>query len=114
MPIQAIQATSAEAWLASLPARGATVLYKHSPYCGISARADQELDAFVEKYPDVLIHAVDVVHQRSLSDAIARLIGVAHSSPQVVLLAQGLVVWNESHYGITTEALEDQLGGDPG
>jgi bacillithiol system protein YtxJ len=111
MPIQSIQTTSAEEWLASLPEQGPTVLYKHSPFCGISARADYELDAFAQKHPDVVIHAVDVVHQRALSDALARLVGVTHSSPQVIVLEQGHAVWNESHYGITSEALEEQLTG---
>ena len=87
MPIQSIQAPTAEEWLASLPEQGPTVIYKHSPFCGISARADQ----------------------RPLSEAIARLLGVTHSSPQVIVVEQGHAVWNESHYGITVEALEEQV-----
>lgn len=55
------------------------------------------------------VHSVDVVHQRQLSDAIARLLGVTHSSPQVIVVERGHAVWNESHYGITVEALEERL-----
>jgi bacillithiol system protein YtxJ len=109
MPIQSIQAPSAEEWLASLPDQGPTVIYKHSPFCGISARADREVEGFVRRHPDVEVHSVDVVHQRPLSDAIARLLGVTHSSPQVIVVEHGHAVWNESHYGITVEALEEQL-----
>ena len=109
MTIQSIQASSAEEWLASLSEQGTTVIYKHSPFCGISARADREVEDFARRHPHIEVHSVDVVHQRPLSDALARVLGVRHSSPQVIAVERGLVVWNESHYGITAEALEEQL-----
>lgn len=111
MPIQSIQSRSAEEWLASLPANVPTVLYKYSPYCGVSSQSDREVNAFLERHPKVVIYAIDVVHQRDLSSAVARMVRVPHASPQLIVLERGQALWHQSHYAITCEAIEAQLAG---
>jgi bacillithiol system protein YtxJ len=85
------------------------ILYKHSPKCGISAVALKEVEAFLGERPDAGVWIVDVLAQRPLSQRIAERAGIAHESPQVILLQRGVPRWNESHYGITAAAIAEQF-----
>ncbi len=82
-----------------------TMLYKHSPTCGVSRAALREVETFISEHPDVDVYAVDVLAQRDLSQSIAARTGITHESPQVIILHGGSPVWTDSHYGITAEAL---------
>ncbi len=76
------------------------VIYKHSPLCGTSRWARNEVLAFVEAHPDTPVYEVDVVNKREISQEIASRLGVTHQSPQVIVLQGGAPVWNSSHSGV--------------
>jgi len=61
---------------------------------------------------------VEVQRARELSAEIENRLGVNHESPQVIVLRNGQVVWNASHYKITAEAVaravHDSEVGSPG
>ncbi len=90
------------------------VIFKHSPTCGISAFAFDELLAYREEPGSLDIHLVDVLGGREISRAIASRCGVRHESPQVLLLVDGAVAWSASHYGITGEAVRRAVSGAGG
>jgi bacillithiol system protein YtxJ len=48
---------------------------------------------------------VEVQRARELSAEIENRLGVNHESPQVIVLRNGQVVWNASHFKITAEAV---------
>ena len=48
---------------------------------------------------------VDVVGQRPVSRALAELVGVAHQSPQALLVEDGRGSWHASHWDITAASL---------
>ncbi len=81
------------------------IIYKHSPRCGLCRAALREVEAFLSQYPDAGMYAVDVLAQCDLSRRIAARTGITHESPQIIILKDGSPVWNDSHYGITAEAL---------
>lgn len=85
------------------------VLYKHSPYCGLSAMARFEVHFFAQGNPDIPVYIVDVIHARPLSQRIASLFEIEHESPQVILLRDGRPVFDASHRGVSAHALEDEL-----
>jgi len=89
---------------AALAASG--VIYKHSTRCPVSFDAYDEVARFALTHPDVPVHVVDVVLQRDLSQHIARVTGVIHQSPQVIVVQGGSVRWHASHYAITAAAME--------
>ena len=93
-----------EADLALLLAAPLAVLYKHSPICPTSDVAYEEMLAFRRRC-DVPVYLVDVVEHRPLSRALAERIGVAHASPQAVILQRGVAAWHRSHYDIEAEAM---------
>ena len=80
------------------------VLFKHDPYCGVSAAAQEELEMLGS---DVTL--VDVSRQHDLKRQIADRTGVRHESPQVIVLRRGEVAWSASHFKITADSVRQAL-----
>jgi bacillithiol system protein YtxJ len=80
------------------------VLFKHDPFCGISAAAEEQLEVFGGE-----VRLIDVSRQHDLKRQIAERTGVRHESPQVIVLRGGEVAWTASHFKITTAALRRAL-----
>jgi bacillithiol system protein YtxJ len=85
------------------------VVFKHSPTCGTSAHAYDEMAALIEEADGPEVYLVDVLHSRSLSQAIAAALHVRHESPQVLVLSGGSVRWQASHYRVTAEAVRNAV-----
>ena len=56
---------------------------------------------------------VDVIADRAVARGITGEGGVAHESPQAILLRGGEPVWSASHFDITAEALATAWNGSP-
>ncbi|TAK21318.1 MAG: DUF2847 family protein [Chloroflexota bacterium] len=80
--------------------REPVLLFKHDPYCSISAAAHREMGRVGA---DVAI--VDVARYDRLGQAIAARTGVQHQSPQVIVLRDGRSVWSASHFMISAESV---------
>jgi bacillithiol system protein YtxJ len=52
---------------------------------------------------------IEVQRARELSTEIENRLGVAHESPQVIVLRNGQVVWNASHFKITADAVTEAV-----
>jgi bacillithiol system protein YtxJ len=76
------------------------VIFKHSLTCPISSAAYEQMERFQGE-----VALVEVQLARALSAEIANRLGIAHESPQVIVLSKGQVTWNGSHFKITTEAV---------
>jgi bacillithiol system protein YtxJ len=87
------------------------LLFKHSRYCGVSMEALDELNAHIESQPaaTAAYKMITVQTHRSVSDAAAELLGLRHQTPQAILLRDGKVVWNASHFSITASKLDQAL-----
>lgn len=90
--------------LASRSQEQPVVIFKHSLTCPISAAAYSQMSNF-----DGDVALVEVQRARDLSNEIARRLGVAHESPQVIVLRKGQVVWNASHFSITADAVANAV-----
>jgi len=80
------------------------VIFKHSLTCPVSAAAYEQMEQF-----DGDVALVEVQRARALSTEIESRLGVAHESPQVIVLSKGQVAWNASHFKITAEAVADAV-----
>jgi len=80
------------------------VIFKHSLTCPISASAYDEMTEF-----DGEVALVEVQRSRELSAEIENRLGVAHESPQVIVLRNGQVAWNASHFKITANAVAEAV-----
>jgi bacillithiol system protein YtxJ len=76
------------------------VIFKHSLTCAISAAAYDQMAEFEGE-----VALVEVQRARELSREIEDRLGVAHESPQVIVLRNGQVAWNASHFKITADAV---------
>lgn len=86
------------------------LLFKHSTTCPISARAYREYLSFLgEADIRTSYRLVIVQHARPVSNEISERLGIAHESPQAILVKDGRAVWDASHYDITSASLEAAL-----
>jgi bacillithiol system protein YtxJ len=80
------------------------VIFKHSLTCPISSAAYGEMARY-----DGEVGLIEVQRARALSKEIENRLGVAHESPQVIVLRNGLVVWDASHFKITADAVTEAV-----
>jgi bacillithiol system protein YtxJ len=80
------------------------VIFKHSLTCPISAAAYEQMAEFEGE-----VALVEVQRARELSDEIEHRLGLAHESPQAIVLHHGQVVWNASHFKITAAAVAEAV-----
>ena len=83
------------------------LLFKHSRYCGVSCEALDELHAHIGAAAGQTAYKIITVQtHRPVSDAAAQRLGVRHETPQALLLRDGRVIWNASHFRITATELD--------
>ena len=79
-------------------------VFKHSTRCPVSFSAADEVKAAQNvKLP---IYWINVVEQRPISNWIASEYEVAHQSPQLILIHNGVVKQSWSHGSVVRELLE--------
>ena len=98
-------------------ASGARVqlILKHSQSCAVSFFAKQNLDSVpLEEWPEMDRSMVEVVRFRPISQYLAQKTGVRHESPQVLVIANGEVIFHTSHSEVNKvniqQAYEKALG----
>lgn len=90
------------------------LLFKHSRHCGVSCEALDELRSHIDGAPaDVAYKIITVQTHRRLSDAVVQRLGLRHETPQAILLRNGQIVWNASHFRITATQLDQALTPKP-
>jgi len=85
------------------------LLLKHSGRCGVSARAFDAFGKFLAEGSGGPGGFIDVIADPDLSRRVAERTGVAHESPQAILLRDGVAVWSATHFSITGKALAEAL-----
>ncbi len=93
----------------SMPA----LVLKTSPRCGVSGYVEEDFQKWLssggEGQPFHLA-LVDVVADRDLARGLSAELGIRHESPQALLFRGGEFVWHGSHYDLSGENFEAQLG----
>jgi bacillithiol system protein YtxJ len=86
----------------------AQVIFKHSTRCSISSVAKGRLDrAKVPQGAD--FYYLDLISYRSLSNKISQVFNVHHESPQILVIRDGVCVYDESHMAINMGDIEVAL-----
>src|SRR3954465_5610968 len=87
------------------------LLFKHSRYCGVSCEALDELQSHIDARgdDDAAYKVITVQTHRSVSDAVVERFGLRHETPQAILVRDGRVVRNASHFRITATQLDQAL-----
>lgn len=80
------------------------VIFKHSLTCPISARAYNQMSEV-----DGEVQLLEIQRNGELSREIQNRLGVEHESPQVIILRNGQVVWDASHFDVTADAVAEAV-----
>ncbi|NEW79996.1 MAG: bacillithiol system redox-active protein YtxJ [Gelidibacter sp.] len=94
----------------TLSASKPVLIFKHSTSCGISRMALKSFERdFDLPETKIELYFLDLLRYRNLSNAVAAKFGVSHQSPQVLVIKNGEVIYDDSHYSITIEAIKKVL-----
>lgn len=80
------------------------ILFKHSDSCGVSSRAYDEMSRVPYQIGLVVVQTA-----RPVSDEIEKRWRVSHETPQVLIVRDGAVVWNASHFQVKAADVEAVL-----
>ena len=84
------------------------VLFKHSTRCTISVMALNRLERTAAPV-GADFYLLDLLNHRDVSNEIAERFGVTHASPQVLIIKQGICVYDESHNAISMDEITDMV-----
>ena len=78
------------------------VIFKHSTRCPVSSMALSrfESDWSDDKAGEITPYFLDLIANRQISNEVASRFGVTHQSPQVLVIKDGLSVYDASHNSI--------------
>ncbi len=89
---------------------GLQFIYKHSYRCAVCTFSKSRVEQNItENSRKAIFHFVDVIQNRAVSDYIAKLSGIRHQSPQLLVIEGGKVLHHASHGDITADLIEDAL-----
>lgn len=83
------------------------VIFKHSTRCSISRMALKQFENGFDLEGKIVPYFLDLLEYRPISNEIASVFGVTHQSPQILVIRDGISVYNASHDGIQVESLHE-------
>ena len=86
------------------------VIYKHSSRCGLSFITESKLEEGWETLqPKVKLYFLDLIRYREVSSAVAKRFNVRHQSPQILIIKNGVCVYDTSHHEITVDTILNHI-----
>jgi len=83
------------------------LIFKHSTRCIISKMALKNFESDFNLEDTIDAYYLDLIAYRTISNEIADTFNVEHQSPQILVIKNGVVVYNESHEGIDAKVLKE-------
>ena len=78
------------------------LIFKHSTRCGISRMVIKQFESlFNEENKQLKVYYLDLLNFREVSSKLSEVFQVIHQSPQLLVIKNGISVYDESHYEIT-------------
>jgi len=88
----------------------AVLIFKDSTRCGISRMA---LKNFEKQYDlngsQIELYYLDLLNNKTLSNEIATKFQISHQSPQVIVIQNEKVIYDDSHYQISVEEIKEKV-----
>ncbi|MDP5105058.1 MAG: bacillithiol system redox-active protein YtxJ [Polaribacter sp.] len=79
------------------------LIFKHSTRCGISSMVIKRFEnLFTEEHQHLKMYYLDLLTYRNISDEVGYAFQIMHQSPQLLVIKNGVAVFDASHYDITT------------
>lgn len=84
------------------------LIFKHSTRCPISSIAKMRLEGDWDfKTDDIEVYFLDLISYRTVSQFIATHFAVHHESPQVLIIKDGMCIYDNSHLDINVAELHE-------
>lgn len=83
------------------------LIFKHSTRCIISKMALKNFESDFVLQDVIDAYYLDLISYREISNKVADEFGITHQSPQILVIKNGAVVYNESHEGIDANILKE-------
>lgn len=83
------------------------LIFKHSTTCSISRMSFKNFENEFDLHQDIEIYYLDLLNFRAISNEIASRFEVVHQSPQILLIKNGVSVYNTSHENIDAAKLKE-------
>ena len=77
------------------------LIFKHSTRCSISSMALNRLETKWIDNENIQTYYLDLLNHRDISNEIANLFSVEQASPQILLIKNGVCIYNASHTDIS-------------
>ena len=78
------------------------LIFKHSTSCGISRMVMKQFESlFNEENKHLKVYYLDLLNFREVSSKLSEVFQVIHQSPQLLVIKNGISVYDKSHYEIT-------------
>ncbi|MDG1477417.1 MAG: bacillithiol system redox-active protein YtxJ [Vicingaceae bacterium] len=85
------------------------VIFKHSTRCSISSLAKNRLSSDWDFNEELPIYYLDLISYRAISSKIAEQFNVQHESPQLLILKNGVCIYDASHMDISVKSIHNKL-----
>jgi bacillithiol system protein YtxJ len=85
------------------------LIFKHSTSCIVSKMALKSFEKEFDLNNNVDAYFLDLLNFRAISNEIATKFNVVHQSPQLLLIKNGLSIYNVSHDRIDAEELKNKI-----
>jgi bacillithiol system protein YtxJ len=84
------------------------VIFKHSTRCGISSMTLRRFEGdYNVQSTNVALYFLDLIKFRDVSNEVASKFGVMHESPQLLVVKNGQVIHDSSHYEINAQTVSN-------
>ena len=95
--------------ISTLSSEKPVAIFKHSTRCSISRMALRQFENEFNSSDKVTLCFLDLIVHRDVSNEIAHRFGVAHQSPQLILIKDGKAIYHVSHSDIDAEELGEKV-----
>ena len=85
------------------------MFFKHSTRCSISSMVKSRLENDWDLDEEVTPIYVDLIANRNISNLLADKFAVQHESPQIILVKDGISIYDTSHNQISVGDIKNQL-----
>lgn len=88
------------------------VVFKKSPICPVSTRAEFEFRSWLKALDGeaaLAVAEVDVIAERGLARGLTAALDIKHESPQALWLRDGELLWHDSHGALTRDRFASSM-----
>jgi len=93
--------------ISNLSKQNTVLIFKHSTRCSVSRMVLKQFENEFVLQDTISSYFLDLLEHRDISNEIALRFGVVHQSPQLIVIKDGIAIYNASNESINANDLKD-------